>query len=81
MTFDQTESAKVLDTEACLYERGVKKAIYIRAHMPSLNKDGGHHQLSSLWMNTLRAYLQPGPPVLTTSPDTMSLSSGDQAFW
>ena len=42
------DSAKVLDTEANLYETGVKEAIYFRAHMPSLNKDGGRHQLSSL---------------------------------
>ena len=53
----ELERTNILDTEANLYERGVKEAIYIRVHEASLNKDRGHQQLSSRWTNTLRAHL------------------------
>ena len=34
-------AAKVLDRESEWFEQGVKEAIYIRSHNPSLNRDGG----------------------------------------
>ena len=31
------------------FARGVREAIHIRAHHPSLNKDGGRYQLPHIW--------------------------------
>ena len=42
-------NAKILEREPRWFERGVKEAIHIRAKVPSLNKDGGRHQLPHIW--------------------------------
>ena len=51
-------NAKMLDREDDWFARGVREAIHIRAHHPSLNKDGGRYQLphilDSLIGNTSR---------------------------
>ncbi len=36
-------------------EWGVREAIYIRAERPSLNKDGGRHNLPTVWNNVLKS--------------------------
>ncbi|KAI8505382.1 hypothetical protein Bbelb_165710 [Branchiostoma belcheri] len=35
--------------------KGVKEAVYIRAHRPTLNKDGGRHKLSGTYDPQLRS--------------------------
>ena len=40
---------EVLDREASWFERGVKEAIHIRTRRPTLNKDGGRHNLPHIW--------------------------------
>ena len=50
----QLDKTKVLDTEPRWFERGVKEAIYIRTNTPSLNRDGGRHNLPPVWDNILR---------------------------
>ena len=47
-------NAEILEVEPRWFERGVKEAIYIRTLCPSLNKDGGRHNLSPNWTNLLR---------------------------
>ncbi|KAI8510832.1 hypothetical protein Bbelb_117480 [Branchiostoma belcheri] len=39
------DKVRILDTEQDYFVRGVKEAIYIRAHQPSLNRDGGRYRL------------------------------------
>ncbi|KAI8490958.1 hypothetical protein Bbelb_313770 [Branchiostoma belcheri] len=39
------DKVRILDTEKDYFVRGVKEAIYIRAHQPSLNRDGGRYRL------------------------------------
>ena len=38
----------MLEVEPTWYERGVKEAIHIHTLQPTLNKDGGRHNLSNL---------------------------------
>ena len=40
---------KILDQDPDWHRRGVKEAIQIRKHKPSLNKDQGRHQLPNIW--------------------------------
>ena len=40
---------KQLDTELDYFKRGIKEAIYIRKHKPSLNRDSGRHNLPHAW--------------------------------
>ncbi|KAI8505493.1 Interferon-inducible GTPase (IIGP) [Branchiostoma belcheri] len=39
------DKVRILDTEQDYFVRGVKEAVYIRAHQPSLNRDGGRYRL------------------------------------
>ena len=48
-------TTEILEVEPRWYERGVKEAIHIRILNPSLNKDGGRHNLSPIWTNLLRS--------------------------
>ena len=51
------DSTILLDREPRWFERGVKEAIYIRAHNPSLNKDGGRHQLPHIWDRVIKTHI------------------------
>ena len=44
----------ILTVEPRWFERGVKKAIYIKAFSPSLNKDGGRYQLPQIWNSLIK---------------------------
>ncbi len=62
------EETRILCVENRWFERGVKEAIYIRMHEPTLNRDGGRYQLPPVWTNTLKVQAsrpghQGGPPV------------------
>ncbi|KAI8521389.1 hypothetical protein Bbelb_011430 [Branchiostoma belcheri] len=39
------DKVRILDTEQDYFVRGVKEAVYIRAHQPSLSRDGGRYRL------------------------------------
>ena len=54
------KEAKVLDIEGRWFERGVKEAVYIRQHQPTLNRDGGRFNLPPVWTNLLRAQARRG---------------------
>ncbi|KAI8498287.1 hypothetical protein Bbelb_242310 [Branchiostoma belcheri] len=43
--FGSLDTVRILDTEQDYFLRGVKEAIYIRAHHTTLNRDGGRHRL------------------------------------
>ena len=45
-----TES-RILGVEQGWFQRGVKEAIFIHTMNPSLNRDGGHFNLSPMWHN------------------------------
>ena len=47
------ESINILDRDPSWTERGVKEAVYIRAHRPALNRDGGRFNLPHIWDNAL----------------------------
>ncbi|KAI8507914.1 hypothetical protein Bbelb_141540 [Branchiostoma belcheri] len=49
------EGVKILDSESDFFVRGVKEAVYIRAHRPTLNRDGGRHKLSGTYDPLLRS--------------------------
>ena len=51
------DNTKVLSVEPKWFGRGVKEAIYIKAHGPSLNKDGGRYQLPPVWNNIIKKRL------------------------
>ena len=51
------DSTKLLDKEPKWFERGVKEAVYIRAHSPSLNRDGGRHQLPHIWDRVIKTHV------------------------
>ena len=50
-------NTRILDREPRWFERGVKEAIHIRANKPSLNKDGGRHQLPHIWDRLIDSHL------------------------
>jgi hypothetical protein len=43
----------ILDQEQDWFKRGIKESIYIRLHKPTLNKDGGRHNLDPIWDSLL----------------------------
>ena len=47
------DKTKVLAVEQDWFKRGIKEAIYIRTLKPSLNRDGGRHNLHQVWTNLL----------------------------
>ena len=47
------ESVRILDRAPSWFERGIKEAIYKRAHKPVLNIDGDCYNLRHIWDNTL----------------------------
>ena len=51
------ENTKILSVEHKGFERGVKKAIYIRAMNPSLNRDGERYNLPPVWNNIIKKRL------------------------
>ena len=46
-------SVSILDRESSWFARGVKEAVYIRAHKPTRNRDGGRYNLSQIWDSQL----------------------------
>jgi len=51
-------NVQILTRDARWYQRGVREAIHIRKHQPSLNRDGGRHQLSHIWDSLILANTQ-----------------------
>ena len=64
-----TTSAKILDSEPRWAQRGIKEAIYIRAHNPDLNCDQGRYHLSALWDPVIRTGVRT-QSTNTSSPPT-----------
>jgi len=56
------DQVRILDSEQDWFVRGVKEAIYIRAHQPSLNRDGGRFRLPAIYDSLL-------PDVIRRLPD------------
>jgi len=52
------DNTKVLTVEPRWYERGIKEAVNIRIHRPTLNKDGGRTNLPAVWTNLLHRHHQ-----------------------
>ena len=55
------DKVKILTVDNRKFEKGVNKAIYIRAIEPSLNKDGDHYLLPAVWTNLLKARVPVSP--------------------
>ncbi|KAI8515731.1 calcium ion binding, partial [Branchiostoma belcheri] len=66
------DKVRILDTEQDYFVRGVKEAVYIRAHQPSLNRDGGRYRLPA----TFDALLTSSRFRLPESEVTIEASSG-----
>ena len=49
------DNIQILDRDEDWLRRGIKEAIYIRALKPDLNRDGGRHQLPTIWDVTLQS--------------------------
>ena len=49
------QEVEILNREPRFVERGIREAIQIRVHQPTLNRDGGRHKLSSLYDTVLRS--------------------------
>jgi len=47
------DSVKILDKDTNWRRRGIKEAIYIRRHQPTLNQDGGRYRLAPIWNSLL----------------------------
>ena len=48
-------NVKILSRDEKWLDRGIKEAIHIRIHQPTLNRDAGRHQLPHIWDSLLRA--------------------------
>ena len=53
------DKVKILDSDQDFFARGVKEAVYIRAHRPTLNRDGGRHRLSDTYDPLLQKWCVP----------------------
>ena len=62
------DSVKILDRDPSWFQRGVKEAIYIRAHKPELNWDGGRFILPHIWDNSLTSLKPSGSSGVTVNP-------------
>ena len=62
------DSVKILDHNPSWFQRGVKEAIYIRAHKPELNRDGGRFILPHIWDNSLTSLKPSGSSGVTVNP-------------
>ena len=51
------DNTKILDREPRWFERGVKEAVHIRSIKPTLNKDGGRHQLPHIWDRLIDSHM------------------------
>jgi hypothetical protein len=61
-----TEDVSFLDSNANWHARGIKEAAYVRSFQPSLNRDGGRHELPIYMMTSSRPTLaMPVQPQLT----------------
>ncbi len=59
------ERAKIVAVEPRWFEWGARENIYIRTERPSLNKDGGRYNLTTIWNNVLKSRVRrPGPRTL-----------------
>ena len=47
------KEVRILSREKHWFERGIKEAIQIRTHQPTLNRDGGRYQLPHIWDSLL----------------------------
>ena len=57
----ETKATKILDQSSDWRKRGIKEAIYIRAHGPELNKDEGRHKMPETWDNVVSSLLHRRP--------------------
>ena len=55
------DKVKILTVENREFERGIKEAMNIRVAEQSLNKDGRHYLLPTVWTNLLRARVRVPP--------------------
>ena len=53
------KDAKVLDRDQRWLERGIKEAVFIRAHKPTLNASPGRYQLPTVWNRVISTHAQP----------------------
>ncbi|KAI8519233.1 hypothetical protein Bbelb_024900 [Branchiostoma belcheri] len=58
--FVSLDTVRILDTDQDYFLRGVKEAIYmyIRAHHPTLNRDGGRHRLPDIFDPVLTSHFK-----------------------
>ena len=52
----ERDNIQVLDREPRWFQRGVKEAIYIAAHSPTLNRDRGRHQLPATYNSLIQSH-------------------------
>ena len=51
------ENTKVLDQDQRWLERGIKEAVYIRAHKPTLNASPGRYLLPTVWNRVISSHI------------------------